>query len=399
MKSDLISALPIVPEKYEVSHYDEIDYQELHSEMAIIERKFINGLIRWYQPRNILEIGVCAGGGSVNILNAIRDMPDSSLTSIDCVDFYWHDRSRPVGFDVWTAFPGGPFNEWNLIMGKDLSEVIEGLGKTFDFVVIDSSHQHPIETINFLCALPYLKDGSIVVLQDTTLYAINDMLWGFAPRILMCSVAAEKLLPREGYTFREDDDPLHNIVAFQVTADTRKYIGNLFQALMLPWETNMLHSGYFKSVRSLLDKHYSAEQMEAFDRGTEMNSVWFTSGKLTFSSERAYILHTFTKLKNRKVIFYGAGKNMCSLLKLLQTAKVPFDFPIWDINADKIGQIYGAEITKPDFITCASASSPVVITISNHKIASSVAERLEELGYEVYYSLLDYVRSLSEESR
>ncbi len=398
MKHDLINTLPIVPDKYDISHYEKIDYLNLHSEMVTVERKFINGLIRWYEPQHILEIGVCSGGGSVNILNAISDMPDSSLTSIDCADVCWIDKSQSVGFDVWNTFSDGPLNEWNLIMGKDLSEVIEDMGKTFDFVVIDTSHQHPIESINFLCALPYLKDGAIVVLHDTSLYAINDALSGFAPRILMCSVVAEKLLPQAEYLFRQDDDPLYNIVAFQITSDTRKYIGNLFQAFMLPWETNMINFGYFKRVREFLGRHYSSDQMAVFDRSVKMNSIWFDSGKLTFSSERAYIRSAFTKLKGKPVIFYGAGRNMCSMLKFFQAAKVPFKFPIWDINADKIGKIFDVNVTEPDFTSCASSSLPVVITITDMKIASSIAAKLEELGYMVYFNLLDYIKSLPEGS-
>ena len=44
---------------------------------------FINGLIRKFKPKNCLEVGVANGGSSVLILNAIKDIPDFSLISLE----------------------------------------------------------------------------------------------------------------------------------------------------------------------------------------------------------------------------------------------------------------------------------------------------------------------------
>jgi len=64
------------------------------------ERFFINGLIRYYQPKTILEIGIAKGDGTVNILNAISDMPNSSLVSIDSLQFHYRDADALVGSDI-----------------------------------------------------------------------------------------------------------------------------------------------------------------------------------------------------------------------------------------------------------------------------------------------------------
>ena len=62
------------------------------------QRGFINGLIRYFKPKKILELGVFFGGSSIIILNAIKDIEDSHLFSIDinnsssvgkCVDKYF----------------------------------------------------------------------------------------------------------------------------------------------------------------------------------------------------------------------------------------------------------------------------------------------------------------------
>ena len=44
---------------------------------------FINGIIRKYRPKRCLEIGVANGGSSILILNAIKDIKNSFLISLD----------------------------------------------------------------------------------------------------------------------------------------------------------------------------------------------------------------------------------------------------------------------------------------------------------------------------
>ena len=47
------------------------------------QREFINGIIRKNKPKKILELGVLLGGCSIIILNAIKDLKNSHLYSID----------------------------------------------------------------------------------------------------------------------------------------------------------------------------------------------------------------------------------------------------------------------------------------------------------------------------
>ena len=44
---------------------------------------FINGIIRKHRPQNCLEVGVAEGGSSILILNAIKDIKNSKLVSLD----------------------------------------------------------------------------------------------------------------------------------------------------------------------------------------------------------------------------------------------------------------------------------------------------------------------------
>ena len=62
---------------------------------------FINRLIRKHKPKNCLEIGVARGGSSILILNAIKDLPDSRLVSIDLNILFNKDR---IGYLVEKNF-------------------------------------------------------------------------------------------------------------------------------------------------------------------------------------------------------------------------------------------------------------------------------------------------------
>ena len=66
---------------------------------------FINGLIRKFKTQNCLEVGVANGGSSVLILNAIKDIPDSSLISLDLNTQLYYDQSKKTGYIVNQYFP------------------------------------------------------------------------------------------------------------------------------------------------------------------------------------------------------------------------------------------------------------------------------------------------------
>ncbi len=74
MKSTVISNLPVRPEEYAEDVYNLVDWECVESEMSEGERKFINGLIQYYQPENVLELGVSAGGSTICLLNALQHL-------------------------------------------------------------------------------------------------------------------------------------------------------------------------------------------------------------------------------------------------------------------------------------------------------------------------------------
>lgn len=85
--------------------------------MGETQLNFINGLIRKYKPKNCLEIGVADGGSSILILNAIQDIQNSSLVSLDLNIQLYYDQSKMTGYRVNQYFPELTQN-WKLLTGK-----------------------------------------------------------------------------------------------------------------------------------------------------------------------------------------------------------------------------------------------------------------------------------------
>ena len=117
--------------------------------MVIEDCAFINGLIRKYKPKKLLEIGVCSGGMSAVILNAIKDRNDAFLYSCDLETKNYIDDSKEVGNIVKTNFPEF-LPKWKLYTGNTTAAFIEEIGGDIDFVFIDTAHVMPGEVLNMI---------------------------------------------------------------------------------------------------------------------------------------------------------------------------------------------------------------------------------------------------------
>ena len=73
-------------DKYETDIYNNIKNKIIGfpcKEMWDNQREFLNGVVRRFRPKKIVEIGVSQGCASSIILNSIQDFDDSHLYSID----------------------------------------------------------------------------------------------------------------------------------------------------------------------------------------------------------------------------------------------------------------------------------------------------------------------------
>jgi predicted O-methyltransferase YrrM len=92
------------------------------SEMTQEERQFLNAIVLRTKPLKLVEIGVSAGASSVIILNAIKDIADARLYSIDYSDNWYRDNSLKSGHIV-DKYPALK-TKWELFTGALAFEFI-----------------------------------------------------------------------------------------------------------------------------------------------------------------------------------------------------------------------------------------------------------------------------------
>ena len=163
------------------------------------EPYFINGIIRKFKPKKCLEIGVAKGGSSIIILNALKDISDSFLVSLDLKNkiYKYH-----VGENVKKYFPElAQNNKWKLYTGEQPHKFLEKLNLKFDFLFLDTKHLAPGELINIIEALPFLEENSIIVMHDVMFHLPTNKYYN--PRevkyhpsniYLMTALAGDKII-------------------------------------------------------------------------------------------------------------------------------------------------------------------------------------------------------------
>ena len=154
--------IEIYLDKYETNIYNNIKKKIIGfpcTEMWDNQREFINGGVRRFRPKKIVEIGVDEGCSSSIILNAIQDMDDSHLYSIDLSD------KKTIGICAKSLFPN-LLSKWTLYKGNIATKFMENIGKEIDMVLIDSAHFEPGEILDFIIVLPFLKEEAVIMIHD-----------------------------------------------------------------------------------------------------------------------------------------------------------------------------------------------------------------------------------------
>jgi predicted O-methyltransferase YrrM len=357
----LLSELPDLPENIDAEMFNAIPPKTYEfMEMDAPEKKFLFGLIRYFKPKNILEIGVSSGGGSGLILQAIKDIKESTLTSIDIGKQAYRYPDEPVGFVALRENANNP--QWSLITGKDSSDVIESLDKKFDFAVIDTVHVHPIETLNFLSILPFLQDGSIVVLHDLSLYLFNSR--GLATKFLFNSVAAEKITVSSNDKEYISQLILPNIGAFQITSDTWKYIDGVFHSLTVPWGF-MPDNDIIDSVSNIVRNHYDKTKLVLFDDAVKAN-YYLNAKKMKSADDLPVVLQ---RCKGKYILF--GQRNAKNYIKMIQAAGFDLPLEIWD-NKVYGGEICGVSVVKPHYRL--DDETAVIFTVETKWVYNTILE-------------------------
>jgi hypothetical protein len=266
--------------------------------------------------------------------------------------------------------------------GKDFAEIADTFEGKFDFLMLDTMHRHPAESLNFLTILPYLTDDAVVVLHDIALYSQTGVNYidYIACKLLYDVVTAEKIEP-SNY-----DRYCHypNIGAFQINTDTKKYISDVFSMLRFPWGFEM---GRLGAIRKVLEKHYDERCLEFFDRACAVNLGYLFCGK---SYDFSSINDIFCKIAEEaneyrnllsgfdSIYFYGAGRLGKTVISLFEALGLPIPQVIWDRNFEKIS-IYGYEVTAPDFNLLRS-NDLVIVTVNDYYTALEMVANIMSTG-------------------
>ena len=254
-------------DKYEVSIYKNIKGKMLSqncSRMWANQREFLNGVVRKFRPKKILELGVAEGGSSLIILNAINDIKNSHLYSIDL------STHHLIGSCVKKLFPNF-LNKWSLYTGFTASKFLDEIGGEIDMAFLDTSHYEPGEILDFLIILPFLKKGAIVVIHDIgnqiTTRKRKSNRREFAPYIIFNLIKGIKFIPSGKGILTKD------IGAIQLEKNQEKYIHDYFRALGGQWEY-LPEKKDIKMIKELFKKYYDRECLIMFEEAILSNKIF-----------------------------------------------------------------------------------------------------------------------------
>ena len=246
------------------------------------EPYFINGIIRKFKPKNCLEIGVSKGGGSILILNAIKDYNDSRLVSLDLNTNLYNNKSLQTGCNVKQYFPELiKNNKWQLYTGKLPHIFLEKLNIKFDFLFLDTSHLVPGEILNIIEALPFLEENAIIILHDIMFHLPSHKYYNpkevkYHPSMiyLMTSLSGNKIV------MKDHKYGLENIGAIFLKSNQNQYYLNYFTLLLSPWEY-MLSEAQIASIRIFIKKYYKEDiYLKLFNKAIFENKKYIKNFKV-----------------------------------------------------------------------------------------------------------------------
>ena len=288
------------PENYETHILDRIkDRLKGPQLMGINEYYFINGLIRKYKPRKLLEIGVCSGGMSAVILNAIKDREDAFLFSCDLETKHYLNSNFEVGIIVKNYFPE-LLNKWKLYTGNTTSAFIEEIGNDIDFVFIDTAHVMPGEVLNMLEIFPFLKKRAIIGFDDID-HQVRESLFTtnyFYPcnNLLFSVLRGKKIIMGQN---KKDKFSFRKLGAVILEDNQEKYFYEYFYLLTNNW-SYMPNKFEIDTIRKLIAKYYKPFFLSMFDAALNLNYKKLEKIGLL---KKDYIQYTFKDIKRNKSSF------------------------------------------------------------------------------------------------
>ena len=239
-------------------------------EMSEDEIWMIKHLMEKYNPKKIVEIGISAGGNTVNLLNWKDD--DAQLFSIDIAENWYKDKTKLSGF---MADEVENRKNFRIYRGYDYLDVYEEIGDGIDFIVIDTVHVLPGEFLTYILALPQLKDGCVVVLHDIHLNMkkIKNNKFEENETSMHCTgLLYSSISAHEKYSLQTDE--ISNIGALIVDDATRSEVKDVFRSLCSKWY-NFPHNLNLDGYRKYVKEHYPFECYNLFGNCLDFQKKYF----------------------------------------------------------------------------------------------------------------------------
>ena len=235
-------------------------------ELSGNEPYFINGIIRKFKPKKCLEIGVSRGGSSILILNAIKDIKNSFLISLDINQRFYKNKTLEVGYKS-KDFPE-LLNKWKLYIGEQPHRFLEKLNLKFDFLFLDTVHSSPGEIINIIEALPFLEENAIIIIHDIVFHLFKRKNFHPSNIYLFSELVGDKVfIPNEKFG-------IGNIGAVFLKSNQKKYYINYFILLLSPWQY-IPNDKYIKELQIFISKYYKKNiYLYLFNKAVEVNKIF-----------------------------------------------------------------------------------------------------------------------------
>lgn len=273
---------------------------DFYMEMTKTEASVLCGLIKEYRPKKILELGVAAGGSTCLIMKCLEFLGlfETSVYSLDLNEQFYHNKEKETGCmlkDNKELFPN--YDNHTFMLGKLAVDRMDEIGDAIDLLFMDTMHLLPGEILDFLLLYPRLSPNAIVVLHDTNLHNISGesriMGKAISNRVLVNTVTANK--------FYTDKMEYLNIGAFQIIEDTKKYIADVFAALLLPW-SYFVDPAVVQKYKEAYEKCYPAEILAIYDNAIEATEIHYKNEGKVGAAELDKVF-----CSGKKVFVYGCG--------------------------------------------------------------------------------------------
>lgn len=256
-----VDNINIYLDKYETNIYLQIKEKLKNnrcSDMGSNQREFLNGVVRKFRPKKIVEIGVNNGGGSCIILNAIQDIENAHLYSIDL------SNDSHIGKCVKYLFPQF-LNKWTLFKGDVAAKFMEQIGNDIDMVFIDSAHFEPGEILDFIITLPFLKEGAIVGFHDiANQITANIGRNEWAPYVIYNVIRGKSYLPSGDILLK------HDIGIKILDKNQKRYHLEYFRALGGQWQY-FPKEKHIELITEYFKKYYDSNCSLIFKEAVEFN--------------------------------------------------------------------------------------------------------------------------------